>query len=199
MITMPRHGRSPQSHQVYVIFFILLVSSALPAALSWGLKLRQQASRSVAAAGLYLTFGACNPGASFAASAPADWDPNVQVEVLKSGARDAPRPKVGDMVAIRFIGSYQGRPFDDTMSADSPYFYRAGAGSIVKGLDDGVLHMKLGDKLSLSFGGDLGFREGKPSSAGKARIPPGGTIDYIVELVDLPGTAEEDSMILDDL
>lgn len=138
-------------------------------------------------------------GGEVQAKSPAQWDAKVQVEQLKAPVKDAIGPKVGDMVAIRFVGSYQGKVFDDTMSADLPYFYRAGAGLIVKGLDDAVVHMKLGEKLALSFGGDLAFEKGRPSSAGKARIPPGATIDYEVELVDLPGTADEDSMILDEL
>ena len=40
--------------------------------------------------------------------------------------------------------------------------------------------MRVGDRWKLSFGGDLAFPNGKPSSAGKARIPPNGVVDYEV-------------------
>lgn len=90
-------------------------------------------------------------GGEVQAKSPAQWDAKVQVEQLKAPVKDAIGPKVGDMVAIRFVGSYQGKVFDDTMSADLPYFYRAGAGLIVKGLDDAVVHMKLGEKLAATW------------------------------------------------
>lgn len=133
------------------------------------------------------------------AASPATWDSNVMVERIKEPSKDAEGPKVGEMVAIRFTGSYNGNTFDDTFKTDQPYFYRAGVGLIVKGLDDAIVNMKVGEKLGLTFSGDLGFANGKPSSPGKPRIPPGATIQYVVELVDLPGKGDPDALILDDI
>ena len=51
----------------------------------------------------------------------------------------------------------------------------------MKGLDDAVTHMKIGDRWKLSFGGDLAFgSKGKPSAPGKPRIPPNAVVDYEV-------------------
>jgi peptidylprolyl isomerase len=56
-----------------------------------------------------------------------------------------------------------------------------GVGSIVKGLDDAVLHMRTGDKVRLEFGGDLAFGDkGRPAAPGKPRIPPNADISYEV-------------------
>ena len=134
-----------------------------------------------------------------AALAPSSWDPNVQVEVLTKPAADAKSPKVGDMTAIRFSGTFNGNTFDDTFKTDQPYFYRAGLGSIMKGVDDAVIHLKVGEKVALRFGGDLSFPNGKPSSPGKPRIPAGAVVDYVVELESLPGQGDPDALILDDL
>ena len=95
-------------------------------------------------------------------------------------------------MAIRFKGSYKGNVFDDTFATESPYFYRCGVGSILKGLDDTVATMHVGDRYILQFGGDLAFGEkGRPSAPGKPRIPPNAIVDYEVELEALPGTDDD--------
>lgn len=61
---------------------------------------------------------------------------------------------------------------------------RAGVGSILKGVDEAVLHMHTGEKLHLVFGGELAFgTKGRPSSPGKPRIPPNAIVDYEVQNV----------------
>lgn len=64
------------------------------------------------------------PSVSLADLAPAPWSPGVQYEVIKQAPADALEPKVGDLVAIRFRGSYKGNDFDDTFKTEQPYFYR---------------------------------------------------------------------------
>ena len=82
--------------------------------------------------------------------------------------------------------------FDDTFSTAEPYYYRAGVGSILKGIDDTVLQMKVGDRWFVSFGGtDLSFPNGVKSSPGKPRIPPGAELDYEIEVVNLPGAGDD--------
>jgi FKBP-type peptidyl-prolyl cis-trans isomerase len=122
--------------------------------------------------------------------APAPWDSNIKYEVIKKGQTDK-KVKVGEIAVIRFKGSYKGSAFDDTFSTDQPYFYRAGVGLIVKGLDDSVVQMNVGDRWRLAFGGSYAFEKGKPSAPGKPRIPPNADIEYEVELEDIPGIADE--------
>jgi FKBP-type peptidyl-prolyl cis-trans isomerase len=113
-------------------------------------------------------------------------------EVLEKGKDGASAAKVGDLVAIRFKGNYKTLVFDDTFKTEEPYFYRAGVGLIAKGVDDAVVHMKVGDKLHLEFGGDLGFGlKGRPQSPGVPRIPPNAPLSFDVLLEDLPGTGED--------
>ena len=120
----------------------------------------------------------------------APWLPGLKYEVIEKSSSDVV-PKVGENVAIRFKGTYKGTTFDDIMKSDQPYFYRAGVGLILKGLDEAVVHMKVGETWKLNFGGDLSFEKGRPSSPGKPRIPPGAEVDYEVKLVEIPGMAED--------
>eukprot|EP00601_Ochromonadales_sp_CCMP2298_P027646 CAMPEP_0173294086 /NCGR_PEP_ID=MMETSP1143-20121109/13675_1 /TAXON_ID=483371 /ORGANISM="non described non described, Strain CCMP2298" /LENGTH=165 /DNA_ID=CAMNT_0014233719 /DNA_START=144 /DNA_END=641 /DNA_ORIENTATION=+ len=123
--------------------------------------------------------------------APTPWDSTVRYEVLQSNPSGA-IPKVGENVAIRFRGSYKGTEFDNTMKADNPYFVRAGAGILLKGLDDAVPNMHVGDRYHLVFGGDLAFgAKGRSSSPGKPRIPPMADVDFEVVLESIPGSEEE--------
>ena len=122
---------------------------------------------------------------------PAPWDNNVKYEVLKEASEANMKPKVGEIVGIRFKGSYKGVDFDNTFDTAQPYLYRAGVGLILKGLDESVVQMKLGDKYHLVFGGNLAFENGVKSSPGKPRIPAGAEVDYVVEVVDIPGVGDE--------
>lgn len=54
----------------------------------------------------------------------------LQYTVTKKG--DGPAPSPGDLMAIRFRGSYNGVVFDDIFNTPEPYFYRLGSGSILK-------------------------------------------------------------------
>jgi len=42
-----------------------------------------------------------------------------------------PTPKVGELVAVRFTGSYKGQVFDDLFKTAEPLYFRAGVGTVV--------------------------------------------------------------------
>lgn len=50
--------------------------------------------------------------------------------VVKKGS--GPPAQVGDLVGIRFKGSYNGVVFDNLFDATTPYFYRVGSDNILK-------------------------------------------------------------------
>ena len=113
------------------------------------------------------------------------------IETWRKTLRDENKPKVGDMV-VRFKGSYKGNEFDNTYETATPYLYRAGVGNILAGLDETIVNMHVGEKLSVSFGGELGFgQKGRASAPGKPRIPPNAVIDYEVTLESLPGVGDD--------
>ena len=61
----------------------------------------------------------------------------------------------------------------------------------LQGISEAVLMMPVGAKWKLTMPGDLAFLAGRPASPGKARIPAGATLDYILELTGLPGKEED--------
>ena len=131
------------------------------------------------------------PFAAHAEFKPSPWSSGVQYEVVTSNPT-GDMAKVGELAAIRFKGSYQGNEFDNTFATSEPYYYRAGVGGILKGLDETIMNMHVGEVYKVKFGGDLAFGEkGKPSAPGKPRIPPNAEVEYEVEFTELPGKKED--------
>lgn len=55
---------------------------------------------------------------------------DLQLKVVTEGK--GPAPQIGDLVGIRFKGSYNGVVFDNLFNSTEPYFYRVGSGSVLK-------------------------------------------------------------------
>lgn len=170
------------------VLSLLIILISLSLSSSW--KISNNIKRNIASLSLGLGLVFSHSNEALAAMQQAPWDNQVSYEVIKSNPNGL-QPKVGELVAIRFKGSYKGTEFDNTFKTAEPYFYRAGVGLIVKGLDDAIPQMHVGEIYKLSFKGDRSFEKGKPSSPGKPRIIPGAEIEYEVELTELPGAAEE--------
>lgn len=128
-----------------------------------------------------LSFGVFQrPLEALAELQPAPWNNAIQYEVL-TPAPNGGVPKVGDLVAIRFIAKYKDSVIDDTFKSADAYYYRCGVGSVVKGLDEAVTHMHEGERSRFQFGGDLAFgSKGIKSAPGRPRIPPNADITYEV-------------------
>lgn len=54
----------------------------------------------------------------------------LQYTVVKRG--EGPAAVIGDLVGIRFKGTYNGVVFDNLFEETKPYFFRAGSGTILK-------------------------------------------------------------------
>jgi len=126
-----------------------------------------------------------------AASAAEKTGSGLEYTVVKSGSGG--RPITGDLIAIRFKGKVQatGAVFDDIMSGE-PYYTRVGSGNVLPGVEEAVKLMRSGDTWNLTLPPELGFGpKGRPASPGKPRIPNGATLDFMLELVAVPGKDEE--------
>jgi len=103
-------------------------------------------------------------------------------------------PKVGDLVAIRFKGAVKatGSVFDDILGSPEPYYMRLGSGNVLAAVEEILPSMRTGDKWQLTIPGALGFGEkGRSASPGKPRIPSNAELDFIIELVAVPGRDED--------
>lgn len=57
--------------------------------------------------------------------------------------------KIGDTVALHYKGTLNDGTVFDSSEGREPLEFRVGSGMVIKGFDDGVLGMKVGDKKSI--------------------------------------------------
>ncbi|KAL3795582.1 hypothetical protein ACHAWO_001577 [Cyclotella atomus] len=114
----------------------------------------------------------------------------ITIKVLKSG--NGPAPDIGELAAIRFA-SYAGEnKIDNIFDTAEPYYTRVGSGGLIKGVEEVLPKMRLGDRWVLTIPGNLAFGpKGRPASAGTPRIPANAEIIFDVEMVGLPGKEPE--------
>jgi len=104
----------------------------------------------------------------------------LQYEVIKEG--DGATPETGQTVVVHYTGTLEdGTKFDSSRDRNSPLSFKIGIGQVIKGWDEGVGSMKVGERRKLIIPSDLGYG---PSGAGGV-IPPNATLIFDVELLDI--------------
>lgn len=95
------------------------------------------------------------------------------------------QPKAGDTVAVHYTGTLtDGTPFDSSKERGEPIEFPLGQGRVIKGWDEGISKMHVGDQAILVIPPTLGY--GSRGAGGV--IPPDATLIFIVELVDVKAT-----------
>ncbi len=88
-------------------------------------------------------------------------------------------PQTGQTLTVHYTGTLQnGRKFDSSVDRGTPYQFRVGTGSVIKGWDEGLMGMKVGGKRKLIIPPSLGY-----GAAGTPSIPPNSTLLFDVELL----------------
>jgi len=116
--------------------------------------------------------------------------PAAQERTLESGlkivdvqkAESAPVAQNGDAVFVHYTGRLEdGTQFDSSRDRGQPFGFRLGEGSVIKGWEEGIAGMKIGDKRQLIIPPSLAYgEEGRPPT-----IPANATLIFDVELVGL--------------
>jgi peptidylprolyl isomerase len=100
--------------------------------------------------------------------------------VLREGTGPTPTP--GQTVHVHYTGWLSnGTKFDSSYDRGRPLDFQVGAGRVIKGWDEGVATMKVGEMRQLLIPPALGYG---PSGAGGV-IPPNATLVFDVELLDV--------------
>lgn len=94
--------------------------------------------------------------------------------------------KAGDTVWVHYAGRLEnGQMFDSSRNhpetATAGIEFQVGAGQVIKGWDEGVAGMKIGEKRTLIIPPQLGY--GEKGALGV--IPPNATLTFDIELVGL--------------
>nr|AJS13476.1 FKBP16-3 [Erycina pusilla] len=99
-----------------------------------------------------------------------------------------PSPPIGFQVTANYVAMIpNGQIFDSSLDKGQPYIFRVGSGQVIKGLDEGILSMKVGGKRRLFIPGPLAFPKGLSSAAGRPRVAPNSPVVFDVSLEYIPG------------
>ena len=102
--------------------------------------------------------------------------PGLKIEVLQEGS--GPESKNGDNISVDYTGMLtDGKVFDSSVGR-APFTLTLGAGQVIKGWEQGLLGMKVGEKRKLTIPSDLAYgKSGYPGA-----IPADATLIFDVEL-----------------
>jgi FKBP-type peptidyl-prolyl cis-trans isomerase len=102
----------------------------------------------------------------------------LQYQILQEGSGTAALS--GKKVSVHYTGWLtDGKKFDSSVDRGQPFQFQLGAGQVIKGWDEGVAGMKIGEKRKLTIPSGLAYGpQGRPGA-----IPPNATLIFDVELL----------------
>ena len=126
--------------------------------------------------------------AAASAPAPTGTEP-MAMQKIEIAPGTGPEIKAGQNALVHYTGwlydaaapENKGKKFDSSVDRNEPFEFPLGGGMVIKGWDEGVAGMKVGGKRRLVIPPDMGYGA---SGAGGV-IPPGATLVFDVELVEI--------------
>jgi len=108
----------------------------------------------------------------------------LEYEIVQEGSGDTPRP--GNMLTVHYTGwlnsnGEPGQEFDSSVRRHKPYVFKIGLGQVIKGWDEGVMGMKVGEKRRLFIPSHLAYG---PRSVGPV-IRANSNLIFDVELLKI--------------
>lgn len=118
--------------------------------------------------------------------------PGLSSRTLLRG--EGPLAEPGHTAVVHYTGwlydpaaeKSRGTKFDSSVDRGEYFSFRLGEGRVIRGWDQGVVGMRVGEIRELTIAPEMGYGE---RGAG-AVIPPGATLVFVVELVELEGVDE---------
>jgi peptidylprolyl isomerase len=99
--------------------------------------------------------------------------------VTRRGEGRQPHP--GEKVIVHYTGIMtNGVKFDSSLDRGQPFVFELGAGRVIKGWDEGIGKLKVGDQATLIIPPELAYGE-----KGRGPIPPNATLIFVIELVGI--------------
>lgn len=105
---------------------------------------------------------------------------NMKIEKINSG--NGASPKTGDTVTVHYTGWLaNGVKFDSSVDRNDPFTFVLGTGQVIRGWDEGVATLKVGDKVRFTIPPELAYGNGGYPGL----IPPDSTLIFEVELLSV--------------
>ncbi|KAF2007695.1 hypothetical protein P154DRAFT_516513 [Amniculicola lignicola CBS 123094] len=111
------------------------------------------------------------------------------IEVTKA-AECSRKTLPGDTIHVHYRGTLlsDGSEFDSSFSRNKPFAFKLGAGQVIKGWDQGLMDMCIGEGRKLTIPPALGYGNNRVGS-----IPAGSTLIFETELMAIDGVEKEDT------
>lgn len=114
-------------------------------------------------------------------------DSGLKYQVLKEADAGAEQMQSGDLATVHYTGwlydssaaDNKGTKFDSSVDRGTPFQFQVGKGMVIKGWDEGVGLMKVGESRRFIIPAALGYG---PHGAGSS-IPPNATLVFDVEVL----------------
>lgn len=103
---------------------------------------------------------------------------------IKQRAKECTRKaKTGDKLKMHYTGTLakDGSKFDSSLDRNEPFEFTLGVGQVIRGWDQGIQGMCVGEKRKLRIPSDLGYG---PRGAGD-KIPPNSDLIFDIELLEI--------------
>lgn len=104
----------------------------------------------------------------------------LQIDTLAEGS--GAEATAGKTVTVHYVGTLtNGQKFDSSRDRGRGFSFTLGAGDVIRGWDEGVQGMRVGETRKLTIPPDLGYgARGFPPV-----IPPNSTLVFEVELLEV--------------
>jgi len=111
---------------------------------------------------------------------------------ITQGVECERKTQKGDRVSMHYRGTLAdgGKKFDASYDRNQPLTFKLGSGQVIKGWDQGLLDMCIGEKRTLTIPPELGYGQ-----RGIGPIPGGATLVFETELVGIEGVETPEKII----
>ncbi len=107
------------------------------------------------------------------------------IEVYQKG--EGEKVENGMNVFVHYTGTLEdGTVFDSSLNRGVPIDFQIGTGRVIKGWEEGILGMQIGEKRKLTIPSEMAYGDREiPGPGGVPLIPKNSTLIFDVELVDI--------------
>ncbi|KAI1485698.1 hypothetical protein F5X96DRAFT_658372 [Biscogniauxia mediterranea] len=129
--------------------------------------------------------------ASAAVSVLAASEPELKIDTTLAVECDR-KTRSGDNIEVHYKGTLasNGNKFDASYDRGKPFGFQIGAGRVIKGWEQGLLDMCIGEKRTLTVPPELGY-----GNRNVGPIPAGSTLIFETELMGIAGVPKPESIV----